>query len=140
MQIRTLLAAGAVFASSVFAADQFALSLARFTESELVTGNTVTTSSLGTPTGLAGNASCAAAGLLRSNDLSWNSVPNAGGYAIERATGAGAFTLLTNVGATTYADTAVASGTYMYRVATTRSQWSSPVSASITLVQPGICL
>jgi hypothetical protein len=78
--------------------------------------------------------------LLRSNNLNWNSVSNAGGYAIERAIGAGSFSLLTNVVTSSYSDTAVASGTYKYRVATTRSQWSSPVTGEITLTQPGFCL
>jgi len=139
VKVRTLLVVGAAFATSVFAADRFALSLAQFTQTSTVSNNTLTTTTLGTPTGLNGTVVCTAL-LLRSNELTWNAVPNAGGYRIERAVGSGSFSTLADSATPTYSDTAVSSGTYHYRVATTRNQWSSPVSGSITLVQPGFCL
>ena len=134
-----MLVVGVIFAASVLAADQFALSFARFTEDEAVTGNMLTTSTLGTPTGLDGTVICSVV-LLRANELVWIDVPNAAEYTIERAVGAGAFTTLASVALPVYSDTAVTAGTYKYRVATTRNQWTSPVSSSITLVQPAFCL
>lgn len=140
MQIRTLFVAAAVFAASILAADRFALSLAQYSDTEVVTGNTLQTSSLATPTGLNGTVVCAAAGLIRSNDLTWDAAPNATGYLVERAVGEGAFTTLANPVGAAYSDGAVAAGTYKYRVSSTRNNWSSIPSASITLTQPAFCI
>lgn len=140
MQVRTVLAAAALFAGSVLAAENIALSLAQFTDAEPVTGNHLQTSSLGTPTGLSGSVSCTTV-IIRSNNLIWNAVPNATGYLVERAIGTtGTFVALSNPTGTSYDDGAVTSGTYKYRVSSTRSNWSSAASSEITLTQPSLCL
>jgi hypothetical protein len=138
VQVRTLLAVGALFAGSVLAADRIALSLATFTDAEPVQGNTFQTSSLATPTGFGGSVSCTF--LLRSNDLSWNSVANATGYVVERAVGVGEFLLLAAPSGTSYSDQAVAGGTYRYRVSASLNLWTSSPTPEVTLVQPGFCL
>lgn len=139
MRTRTLLIAAFVFTGSMVTADRIALSIARFTDGESVQENAFTTSTLPTPTGLAGTVVCVVS-LSRSNDLVWNTAVGATEYRIDRAVGTGSFTTLATTTATSYVDTAVSSGTYHYRVAAKRYQWTSPASAAITLQQPTLCL
>jgi hypothetical protein len=137
--IRTPFIAAALVALSFLVADRFAMSLAQFTESESIGGNTVQTTSLAAPTGLSGNVVCVAL-VARSNQLTWNATQNATGYLVERAVGSGAFSTLSNPATASYTDTAVSAGTYKYRVRATRNNWSSGTSSEITLVQPTLCL
>lgn len=65
-------------------------------------------------------------------DLDWQSIPGASNFAIERATSPeGPYAELGTVGASTYSDTAVTTGTdYYYRITPTVANCETPTSAS----------
>lgn len=92
----------------------------------------------GAPTSLA-----AAATSTTTVTVSWADVANESGYALERATGAGAFAVIATLGAnaTTYADTQLTAGTaYNYRLRALNAAGNSAYSATAAVTTTAVGL
>jgi hypothetical protein len=112
--------------------------------------NTFTTPTLPAPSGLAASASCNGT-LSAKAALSWTAVTPTplslvDGYDVWRAVGGagGAFSFVTHVNGrttTAYTNTGLLVATqYSYKIVSTRNNWTSGYSNTVTVTTPTLCL